>query len=205
MKRTIAVLLSIIMCIGAMAFAIPAGAETEYNLFSDATYTYTLSDGIDFWTNGCTDTGRTCLTDGAFRRTSGNVAFNDIYGVAGTTVELPGTWVSGPICSPWVVIIILAREFLVTSARMIYAERGTVIAANIWGKLKTVFQLTAIITIFILMYGLELLSMFNVNLPIIADIVGVVFVVLTWLSALITVISGGTYLYQCRDLLKDAK
>lgn len=121
------------------------------------------------------------------------------------TVELPGTWVSGPICSPWVVIIILAREFLVTSARMIYAERGTVIAANIWGKLKTVFQLTAIITIFILMYGLELLSMFNVNLPIIADIVGVVFVVLTWLSALITVISGGTYLYQCRDLLKDAK
>ncbi len=121
------------------------------------------------------------------------------------TVEFPGTWVSGPICSPWVVIIILAREFLVTSARMIYAERGTVIAANIWGKLKTVFQLTAIITIFILMYGLELLSMFNVNLPIIADIVGVVFVVLTWLSALITVISGGTYLYQCRDLLKDAK
>ncbi len=121
------------------------------------------------------------------------------------TVELPGTWVSGPICSPWVVIIILAREFLVTSARMIYAERGTVIAANIWGKLKTVFQLIAIITIFVLMYALEVLSMFEVNLPVIADIVGVVFVVLTWLSALITVISGATYLYQCRDLLRDAK
>lgn len=124
------------------------------------------------------------------------------------TVETPGAWIEAPICSPWVVIIILAREFLVTSARMIYAERGTVIAANIWGKLKTVFQLTAIITIFVLMYGLYLLPMLGINASIcsmIENIVGVVFAALTWLSALITVISGGTYLYQCRDLLKDAK
>ena len=115
MKRTIAVLLSIIMCIGAMAFAIPAGAETEYNLFSDATYTYTLSDGIDFWTNGCTDTGRTCLTDGAFRRTSGNVAFNDIYGVAGTTVEIGAygtTVIEFTLASP-----ALLEKLIIRSAR----------------------------------------------------------------------------------------
>ncbi len=121
------------------------------------------------------------------------------------TIETPGAWIEGPICSPWVVIIILAREFLVTSARMIYAERGIVIAANIWGKLKTVIQITAIVTIFVFMYALYLLRLFGIINPLIENIVGVIFAVVTWLSALITVISGATYLYQCRDLLKDAK
>lgn len=120
------------------------------------------------------------------------------------TVSLPNpNW--GVICSPWVVIIILAREFLVTSARMIYAERGTVIAANIWGKLKTVIQIVSIVTIFVAMFALELLDMVNMGSELINNIVSIVMIVVTWLSALITVISGATYLYQCRDLLRDAK
>ena len=41
----------------------------------------------------------------------------------------------------FVVIIILAREFLVTSVRLLAAKEGVVIAADIWGKLKTVFQM----------------------------------------------------------------
>lgn len=120
------------------------------------------------------------------------------------TVSLPNpNW--GVACSPWVVIIILAREFLVTSARMIYAERGIVIAANIWGKLKTVIQIVSIVTIFVVMFALELLSIFELGNALIDNIASIVIIAVTWLSALITVISGGTYLYQCRDLLKDAK
>lgn len=43
--------------------------------------------------------------------------------------------------SALIVFIILAREFLVTSVRLIAAEQGTVIAADIWGKMKTVSQI----------------------------------------------------------------
>ena len=46
--------------------------------------------------------------------------------------------------SALIVFIILAREFLVTSVRLIAAEQGTVIAADIWGKMKTVSQPPAI-------------------------------------------------------------
>lgn len=123
------------------------------------------------------------------------------------TVSLPNPAL-GVACSPWVVIIILAREFLVTSARMIYAERGVVIAANIWGKLKTVIQIVSIVTVFVIMFALEIVGKFALSAEVtglIDNIASIVIIVVTWLSALITVISGATYLYQCRDLLRDAK
>lgn len=45
-----------------------------------------------------------------------------------------------PFINAWVVIVILAREFIVTGIRLIAADEGNVIAAGIWGKLKTVSQ-----------------------------------------------------------------
>ncbi len=45
----------------------------------------------------------------------------------------------------WVVIIIIGREFVISGFRLIAAEHQIVIAAGIWGKLKTVFQMAAII------------------------------------------------------------
>ncbi len=45
------------------------------------------------------------------------------------------------------IIIILAREFMVSALRLICVEQGNVIAANIWGKVKTVTQMTAILLI----------------------------------------------------------
>jgi CDP-diacylglycerol---glycerol-3-phosphate 3-phosphatidyltransferase len=44
-------------------------------------------------------------------------------------------------CPMWVTILILAREFLVTGLRQIAVERGVVMAADRWGKLKTIFQM----------------------------------------------------------------
>ncbi len=49
------------------------------------------------------------------------------------------------VCSPIVLAIILFREFAVAGVRMIAAETGTVIAANMWGKVKTVLQMLTII------------------------------------------------------------
>ena len=45
----------------------------------------------------------------------------------------------------WVVIIIIAREFIISGFRLIAAENGVVIAANYWGKFKTVSQMIMII------------------------------------------------------------
>ena len=45
----------------------------------------------------------------------------------------------------WALMVVLTREFMVTSVRLVAAKDGTVIAANIWGKLKTVAQFVAVL------------------------------------------------------------
>ena len=52
----------------------------------------------------------------------------------------------------WIVIIIIAREFIISGFRLIAAENGVVIAANYWGKFKTVSQMIMIILL-ILHFG----------------------------------------------------
>jgi len=46
----------------------------------------------------------------------------------------------------WSIVLILAREFLVTGARSLAAAQGTVIAANKWGKMKTILQMVYVCT-----------------------------------------------------------
>ena len=53
--------------------------------------------------------------------------------------------VTDHVCSPVVLAVILFREFAVAGVRMLAAETGTVIAANMWGKVKTVLQMLTII------------------------------------------------------------
>jgi CDP-diacylglycerol--glycerol-3-phosphate 3-phosphatidyltransferase len=60
----------------------------------------------------------------------------------------------------WVVIVIVGRELLVTGLRSIAASNGVVIAADTWGKLKTVSQMTCAITILALMSGKEAIGAF---------------------------------------------
>ena len=55
------------------------------------------------------------------------------------------------LCSSWVIMIVISREFIVTSLRMVAIEQGTVIAAGFWGKLKTVCQMVFTVIIMILM------------------------------------------------------
>lgn len=80
----------------------------------------------------------------------------------------------------WMVVIIIAREFIVTGLRMIAASEGIVIAASKGGKLKTVSQIIGIILlIFNLPYGMAVM----------------------WIAMILTVWSGGDYLIKCIDLL----
>ena len=90
-------------------------------------------------------------------------------------------------------IIISAREFMVSGLRLLAANSGTVVAAGIWGKLKTVFTMVAIIAI---IFWLSLCNDFSINFPdvFVSAIDKVVIPVLIWIATALTVISGGVYL-----------
>lgn len=85
----------------------------------------------------------------------------------------------------WFVIIIIAREFIISGFRLIAAENGIVIAANYWGKFKTASQMIMIILLILHFDG--------------------VFVILEqifiWLSLALTIISLITYIWQNRTVL----
>ena len=103
------------------------------------------------------------------------------------------------ICSPVVLAVILFREFAVAGVRMLAAETGTVIAANMWGKVKTVLQMLSIIFYF---FGMAIAA--NVSWDATVMVVGAS-VVLCWLVAAVTAISGIKYLWDNRSFINTAK
>ena len=73
--------------------------------------------------------------------------------------------ISGMIClielgriPSWIVIIIVAREFIISGFRLVAAENGVVIAANYWGKFKTTFQMIMIILMIMNIPQLQILT-----------------------------------------------
>ena len=105
------------------------------------------------------------------------------------------------VCSPVVLCIILAREFAVSGLRMVAAgaKDGKVIAANMWGKVKTVLQMLSIIFYF---FGMAIAA--NVSWDATVMVVGAS-VVLCWLVAIATAISGIKYLWDNRSFINTAK
>ena len=88
------------------------------------------------------------------------------------------------ICSPVVLAVILFREFAVAGVRMLAAETGTVIAANMWGKVKTVLQM---LTVLFYYFAAALAGPTDVMA------VGLITQILCWLCGAATVLSGGIY------------
>lgn len=58
-------------------------------------------------------------------------------------IRLPG--LARPLVPAWIVVLIIAREFLVTGLRVLAGSRGRPIAAGRWGKHKTIWQMTIIV------------------------------------------------------------
>ncbi|MBQ9106405.1 MAG: CDP-diacylglycerol--glycerol-3-phosphate 3-phosphatidyltransferase [Clostridia bacterium] len=108
----------------------------------------------------------------------------------------------------WITFIVLIREFTVASLRMLCASEGTVVAADMWGKVKTVFQMIAIIMVlafewfkadvFPLFSFLDGLTWINTVMDVTAN-------VFLWLSALLTIISGINYLVVNRKVIDYRK
>ncbi|MBR2528993.1 MAG: CDP-diacylglycerol--glycerol-3-phosphate 3-phosphatidyltransferase [Blautia sp.] len=87
----------------------------------------------------------------------------------------------------WVVVLIIGREFIISGFRLIAAEKGDVIAANYWGKFKTVAQMIMVI--------LLLLD---------EPFLGMATEIFIWLSAALTVISLMTYILENRKVLANS-
>ncbi len=101
----------------------------------------------------------------------------------------------------YITMILLTREFLVTSLRLIASGSGKVIAADFLGKLKTVSQMTAVIvSIFLLFLSDEgLLPVF------LCPAVEILCTVLLWISAVLTVLSGIDYALKYRKYIDYKK
>lgn len=95
----------------------------------------------------------------------------------------------------WIVIIIIAREFIISGFRLIAAEHQIVIAASMWGKFKTTFQMSMII-----------LLILNMNFDVYVAGVGIIHVlalIATYVALVLTIVSLIDYLYKNKAVLKE--
>lgn len=88
----------------------------------------------------------------------------------------------------WIVIIIIAREFIISGFRLIASDNGVVIAASYWGKFKTVSHM---LMICLMICDLQALA------PV-TDIV-------MWAALILTVVSLADYLMKNKDIIKETK
>ena len=90
----------------------------------------------------------------------------------------------------WIVIIIIAREFVISGFRLVASDNGVVIAASYWGKFKTTFQMLMVIVLIL-----------DIQMPFF-QILGTV---LTYVALILTVVSLIDYVVKNKDVLKDQK
>ena len=90
----------------------------------------------------------------------------------------------------WIVIVIIAREFIISGFRLVAADNGVVIAASYWGKFKTAFQMVTVIVLIL-------------NIP--GEVFAAIGTVLIYISLVLTVISLIDYIAKNKDVLKDQK
>ncbi len=105
----------------------------------------------------------------------------------------------------WIPIIVLAREFIVSGYRLVAVEKGgKVVAASVWGKLKTVTQMIAIILVFIDKYNFaDCFKASTLSMPTPSLILNIITTVLLIISVIATIFSGYDYLKKGKDLFKE--
>ena len=91
--------------------------------------------------------------------------------------------VEAGLVSTWLALIILGREFAVSGLRILAAAEGKVIAASLWGKVKTVTQISAVMAFFL---GISWAP------------------VVMWLAVVVTIISGVRYFQKAQYVLKSS-
>ncbi len=111
----------------------------------------------------------------------------------------------------WVLFIVLFREFMIASLRLVAVSSETkkVIPANIWGKIKTVSQMVAIIMGIAVMYFAESIMPLiekSVAVPeVVMTVIMLVFNIVLWVSTLFAVISGAIYMKDSFEFIDPSK
>lgn len=101
----------------------------------------------------------------------------------------------------WIVFIVLFREFMIASLRLVtVSSGGKVVAANMWGKVKTVSQMAGII-LALAVYSL----IFDFGIAAIKPVCDILISALLWISAVLCIISGVIYLLACKDYIDPSK
>ena len=95
-----------------------------------------------------------------------------------------------------IVVLMIGRDIAVDGIKLISAKKGRTVAANIYGKLKTVFQMIALPVIFLNGFPFNYLLKENTY---------IITIILASLACLMSLISGVIYIYQNRDMIKEAK
>ena len=101
----------------------------------------------------------------------------------------------------WIVFIVLFREFMITSLRLVAVGSGRVIAANMWGKAKTVSQMAAIILTLLVLAVKSVVALPDT----VVWVTDIVVTVALWASAVLTVISGIIYMIDNKDCIDHTK
>lgn len=85
----------------------------------------------------------------------------------------------------WMVIVIIAREFIISGFRLVASDNGVVIAASYWGKFKTTFQMVAVCLLIADVPALNVLTQ-----------------IILWIAVILTVVSLIDYLIKNKDVMK---
>lgn len=93
------------------------------------------------------------------------------------------------VVAAWMVFVILAREFLISGLRAVAASQGIVIAASVWGKLKTISQMVAIVLLLLQNWPFEMLKV-----P--------MDMIMLWIAVIMTILSGVDYIIKSKDVFK---
>lgn len=102
------------------------------------------------------------------------------------------------LCDIWAVMIILTREFLVTSFRLVASAQGVVIPAGILGKIKTVSQMVFSILIMLGLFIGEFVTLDFDKFALVSNI-------LLWITAVLTVVSGIKYIIDGKKVIDFSK
>ncbi|MBE6799296.1 MAG: CDP-diacylglycerol--glycerol-3-phosphate 3-phosphatidyltransferase [Ruminococcaceae bacterium] len=107
----------------------------------------------------------------------------------------------------WVLFIVLFREFMIASLRLVVVSSDSkkVIAANIWGKVKTVSQMAAIIFGISVMYFNDTLAGLLSAPAAVSEVLVVVYNVLLWVSTVFAIISGVIYMKDSFEFVDPSK
>ena len=105
------------------------------------------------------------------------------------------------LCRVWFVVLIIAREFMVTGVRLVAMEHGKVIAANKWGKLKTISQIIAVLAILVFQ-SVAQFQQLSAGTVLSLNMIGNF---LVGICCFFTLLSGGIYLKENWKIVSDTK